>query len=91
MSEFVVEQRGEDCFAVLEPNRDAGKQGVCYAGAMLTVCTTDGIEDAAALDMEAAARAALEALSGMTTEEFSRGADREVRRALAEGAAFRSG
>ena len=43
---FVVEQREEFIFAVLEPNPDAGKSGVCYAGKHLTVCTTDGLEEA---------------------------------------------
>jgi hypothetical protein len=55
---FTVEQRSEYCFAVLGPNPDAGKEGVCYAGANLTICTTDGAEDAAliacALNLHAA-------------------------------------
>jgi len=44
--DYVVEQRDEFLFAVLEPNPDAGKANVCYSGKRLTVCTTDGVEDA---------------------------------------------
>lgn len=55
---YTVEQRDEFCFAVLGPNPDAGKQGVCYSGDLLTVCTTDGADDAAliasALNLHAA-------------------------------------
>lgn len=55
---YLVEQRSEFCFAVLGPNPDAGKEGVCYTGKYLTVCTTDGAEDAAliasALNLHAA-------------------------------------
>lgn len=43
---YIVCQLEEFRFSVLEPNPDAGKPGVCYAGAYLTVCTTDGLEAA---------------------------------------------
>lgn len=39
---FIVEQRSPDHFAVLRPNPDHNKPGVCYAGEHLTVCTMDG-------------------------------------------------
>lgn len=42
---YIIEQRGPDCFAVLGPNPDHGKRGVCYAGEHLTICTTDGRAD----------------------------------------------
>ena len=42
----VVEKRGEFHFAVLGPNPDHGKQGVCYSGEYFTVCTTDGPDEA---------------------------------------------
>lgn len=44
---FIVNQISEFHFAVLGPNPDAGKDGVCYSGKLLTICTTDGREDAA--------------------------------------------
>lgn len=43
---YLVEQRSQDCFAVLGPNPDHGKRGVSYAGEHLTICTTDGRDDA---------------------------------------------
>lgn len=43
---YIIEQRGPDCFAVLGPNPDAGKIGVSYSGDHLTICTTDGRDDA---------------------------------------------
>jgi hypothetical protein len=39
---YIIEQRGPDCFAVLGPN----KPSVFYAGEYLTICTTDGRDDA---------------------------------------------
>lgn len=42
----VVEKRGDYHFAVLGPNPDAGKEGVCYSGNYFTICTTDGLEEA---------------------------------------------
>jgi len=42
----VVEQRSEFHFAVLGPNPDRGKEGVCYSGEYFTVCITDGLEEA---------------------------------------------
>lgn len=42
----VVEKRSEYHFAVLAPNPDAGKEGVCYSGEWFTICTTDGLEEA---------------------------------------------
>lgn len=46
MANFKTEQRGQYRFAVLGRNPDAGKQGVSYSGSYLTVCITDGAEDA---------------------------------------------
>lgn len=43
---FIIEQRAEYRFAVLGPNPDAGKRGVSYSGDYLTVCTTDGRDEA---------------------------------------------
>lgn len=43
---FIIEQRSEFCFAVLGPNPDFGKTCVSYAGEYLTVCTTDGRNEA---------------------------------------------
>lgn len=43
---YLIEQRSEFCFAVLGPNADFGKPCVSYAGQYLTVCVTDGRDDA---------------------------------------------
>lgn len=43
---YTVAQYDEFSFAVLEPNPDAGRAGVVYAGDRLRVCNTDGVEDA---------------------------------------------
>lgn len=43
---FIIEQREEFRFAVLGPNPDAGKSCVSYAGDYLTVCQTDGRDEA---------------------------------------------
>lgn len=43
---YIVKERGQDNFAVLGPNPDHGKDCVSYSGQYLTVCTTDGREDA---------------------------------------------
>lgn len=63
---YIVAQYAEFTFAVLEPNPDAGRTGVCYSGARLRVCMTDGVEDASRIaralallaDHEAAAKVA---------------------------------
>lgn len=44
---YKAEKRAEYRYAVLAPNRDAGKDGVSYSGAYLTLCTTDGPDEAA--------------------------------------------
>lgn len=43
---YVVEQRSEFCFAVLMPNPDAGKTNTSYSGRYLTMCVTDGRQEA---------------------------------------------
>jgi hypothetical protein len=43
---YTVSTRSEFNFAVLGPNPDAGKDCVPYAGKQLTICITDGKDDA---------------------------------------------
>lgn len=43
---YIVRQFEEFRFTVLGPNPDAGKEGACYSGDLLTICNTDGVEDA---------------------------------------------
>ena len=58
----VAEKRGEFHFAVLSPNPDAGKQGVCYSGDYLTICTTDGPDEAKKIAKALNLLAAIEAV-----------------------------
>jgi hypothetical protein len=42
----IVEKLGDYHFVVLGPNPDAGKEGLCYSGDFLTICTTESVEEA---------------------------------------------
>lgn len=64
-AQYKVEQLAPFHFAVLGPNPEFGKEGVSYSSEYLTVCTTDGQDDA---DMIAAALNLL----AWTTKEASR-------------------
>jgi hypothetical protein len=60
----IVEKRGDYHFAVLGPNPDAGKQGVCYSGDYFTICTTDGPDEAKKIAKALNILAAIEAIFG---------------------------
>ena len=49
MTDWIIEKhKFNDYFyyTILEPNPDAGKQGVCYAGQYLAVCDIENEQDA---------------------------------------------